>query len=120
MLDVTANFSGDGYLQLDAGLLDKTSEKHSIAMTFTTNSANGLLYWQGQEPNSEGVVENYIAISGITRLGRPTRNGPSVRVINVPVKIVLETVCSKSFNGSKDKCPGQKSKNVIVLKSHEC
>ncbi|MBO8666479.1 hypothetical protein INO76_15735, partial [Staphylococcus aureus] len=32
-------------------------------MTFTTDSANGLLYWQGQEPNNDGVVDNYIAIS---------------------------------------------------------
>ncbi|MCP6484369.1 LamG domain-containing protein, partial [Klebsiella pneumoniae] len=32
-------------------------------MTFTTDSANGLLYWQGQEPNNDGVVENFIAVS---------------------------------------------------------
>lgn len=32
-------------------------------MSFTTDSANGLLYWQGQEPNNDGVVENYIAVS---------------------------------------------------------
>lgn len=62
-LDITANFSGNSYLQLANSLLDNTKTEHSISMTFTTESANGLLYWQGEEPNSDGVVENYIAVS---------------------------------------------------------
>lgn len=65
VLDLTANFSGNSYLQLDNGLLDKSKKEHSILMTFTTDSDNGLLYWQGQEPNNDGVVENYIAISSM-------------------------------------------------------
>lgn len=66
VLDITANFSGNSYLQLDNNnLLDKTKNEHSISMTFTTDSANGLLYWQGQEPNNDGVVENYIAVSSM-------------------------------------------------------
>lgn len=63
VLDITANFSGNSYLQLENSLLDKNKKEHSISMTFTTDSANGLLYWQGQEPNNDGVVDNYIAIS---------------------------------------------------------
>lgn len=62
-LDITANFSGKSYLQLDNELLDRYKKEHSISMTFTTDSANGLLYWQGQEPNNDGVVDNYISIS---------------------------------------------------------
>lgn len=66
VLDITANFSGNSYLQLDNNnLLDRTKNEHSISMTFTTDSANGLLYWQGQEPNNDGVVENYIAVSSM-------------------------------------------------------
>jgi len=67
VLDITANFSGNGYLQLDNSLLDKTRREHSVSMTFTTDSANGLLYWQGQEPNNDGVVENFIAVSSTNR-----------------------------------------------------
>jgi len=63
VLDITANFSGNSYLQLENSLLDRNKREHSISMTFTTDSANGLLYWQGQEPNNDGVVDNYIAIS---------------------------------------------------------
>ncbi|XP_050052982.1 basement membrane-specific heparan sulfate proteoglycan core protein-like isoform X1 [Aphis gossypii] len=63
VLDITANFSGNSYLQLDNSLLDQDKREHSISMTFTTDSANGLLYWQGQEPNNDGVVDNYIAVS---------------------------------------------------------
>jgi len=63
VLDITANFSGNSYLQLENSLLDKNKKEHSISMTFTTDSANGLLYWQGQEPNNDGVIDNYIAIS---------------------------------------------------------
>jgi len=66
VLDITANFSGNSYLQLDHNILDRTKEEHSISMTFTTDSANGLLYWQGQEPKNEDIsytIENYIAIS---------------------------------------------------------
>lgn len=63
MLDITANFSGNSYLQLENSLLDQNKREHSISMTFTTDSANGLLYWQGQEPNNDDVVENYIAVS---------------------------------------------------------
>lgn len=65
ILDITANFSGNSYLQLDNKLLDKTKREHSISMTFTTESANGLLYWQGEEPNDDGHVENYILISSM-------------------------------------------------------
>lgn len=62
-LDVAANFSGNGYLELDKSLLNATKDEHSMSMTFTTDSANGLLYWQGQEPNNDGVVENFVAVS---------------------------------------------------------
>lgn len=63
VLDITANFSGNSYLQLENSLLDRNKREHSLSMTFTTDSANGLLYWQGQEPNNDGVVDNYIAVS---------------------------------------------------------
>lgn len=65
VLDITANFSGNSFLQLDNNLLDRTKKEHSISMTFTTDSANGLLYWQGQEPKNEDMIENYIAISSM-------------------------------------------------------
>ncbi|XP_050533162.1 basement membrane-specific heparan sulfate proteoglycan core protein-like isoform X14 [Daktulosphaira vitifoliae] len=62
-LDSTANFTSNSYLQLDKSLLEKYKGEHSIALSFTTESANGLLYWQGEEPNDRGIIENYISIS---------------------------------------------------------
>lgn len=58
-----ANFSSNSYLQLDNDLLDKTKQEHSISFTFIPVSANGLLYWQGQEPNNDGVIENFVDVS---------------------------------------------------------
>lgn len=74
VLDITANFSGNSYLQLDNNLLDKTKKEHSISMTFTTDSANGLLYWQGQEPNNDGVIENFIAVSSTWKNKKKQKN----------------------------------------------
>lgn len=66
-------------------------------MTFTTDSANGLLYWQGQEPNNDGIVENYIAVSS-ERITNNYNNNKSLRNwINILVVFFIFFYRIKSY-----------------------
>lgn len=62
-LDFTANFKGDGYLELNRAIAspDLDASKISFGIALTTNQSNGLLFWFGQEKGEAFTGQDYLA-----------------------------------------------------------
>ncbi|KAK9737088.1 Laminin G domain [Popillia japonica] len=59
-----AHFEGNGYLEFDKSLLPHNPEvEEMIALQFSTNSSNGLIFWQGQTANEDGRGRDNIGLA---------------------------------------------------------
>jgi len=60
-----AFFQGDSYVEIDKSLLPHVSTNASevFIIEFSTSDANGLLFWNGQKPETAGHGQDYIALS---------------------------------------------------------
>lgn len=61
----TAQFKGDGYLELDRNILTNTSYQNSteIAIMFSTRQANGLLFWYGPENGQAFLGQDFMSVA---------------------------------------------------------
>lgn len=60
------SFEGDGYLELSGNLLmggADNDQRQQIAIQFTTNSSDGLLFWYGQEANINGGDRDFLSMA---------------------------------------------------------
>ena len=61
------SFQGDGYVELSNSLLPhKTpTENEVITIEFSTTEPNGLIFWHGQTPDTDGrTQQDYVALAG--------------------------------------------------------
>ncbi|KAG8227758.1 hypothetical protein J437_LFUL005763 [Ladona fulva] len=61
----SVGFQGDGYLELSTTLLPHKSSNdlESIIMEFSTTSSNGLIFWHGQTPETDGRGQDFLAVA---------------------------------------------------------
>lgn len=61
----TAQFKGDGYLELDSSVLGNSSHQNSteIAIMFSTSKPNGLLLWYGPEGGKAFEGQDFLSVS---------------------------------------------------------
>ena len=61
----TAQFKGDGYLELDRSFLSNSSHQNNteIAMSFSTLQPNGLLLWYGPEKGKAFEGQDFMSVS---------------------------------------------------------
>lgn len=58
------HFSGNGYVEFSKSLLNHDQdESEVIALELSTNSSDGLIFWQGQTPEEDGRGQDYIALA---------------------------------------------------------
>lgn len=59
-----AQFKGDGYLELDRHILANSPYQNftEIALMFSTNQPNGLLFWYGQESGQAFVGQDFMSV----------------------------------------------------------
>lgn len=64
-LDISAQFKGNGYLELDRNTVANSSNQLSsgIAVLFSTRQPNGLLLWYGQNKGQAFNGEDFLALS---------------------------------------------------------
>jgi hypothetical protein len=61
------SFQGDGYIELSNSLLPhKTpTENEVITIEFSTTEPNGLIFWHGQTPDTDGrTQQDFVALAG--------------------------------------------------------
>ncbi|XP_076325413.1 terribly reduced optic lobes isoform X10 [Tachypleus tridentatus] len=80
--DDTAAFQGDSYLVFDRQLLPHTSilTTEIIQFSFTTSEENGLIFFHGQKPKTEGKGRDYLVIGivdGFLELSYELGSGPA-------------------------------------------
>lgn len=61
----TAQFKGDGYLEMDRSILANSSYQNSteIAIMFSTSQPNGLILWYGPENGQAFVGQDFMSVS---------------------------------------------------------
>ncbi|XP_071451008.1 basement membrane-specific heparan sulfate proteoglycan core protein [Hetaerina americana] len=61
----SVGFQGDGYLELSTDLLPhkSSSELESIIIEFSTTSSDGIIFWHGQTPETNGQGHDFISIA---------------------------------------------------------
>ncbi|XP_060518138.1 basement membrane-specific heparan sulfate proteoglycan core protein isoform X3 [Cylas formicarius] len=60
-----AHFNGDGYLEFSRSLLSHQNDDEAeiVALEFSTNKPDGLVFWHGQSPDQDGRGQDYIALA---------------------------------------------------------
>ncbi|PNF14540.1 hypothetical protein B7P43_G15032, partial [Cryptotermes secundus] len=77
------SFQGDGYIELSNSLLPhKTpTENEVITLEFSTTEPNGLIFWHGQTPDTDGrTQQDYVALAvvdGILEFSFELGSGPA-------------------------------------------
>ncbi|XP_046397627.1 basement membrane-specific heparan sulfate proteoglycan core protein-like isoform X3 [Ischnura elegans] len=79
----SVGFQGDGYLELSAELLPHKNhfELESIIIEFSTTSSDGILFWHGQGPETDGRNHDYISIAvvgGFLEFSYEMGSGPAL------------------------------------------
>ena len=84
------SFQGDGYLELSNSLLPHKSaeEREEISIEFSTTEPNGLIFWHGQTPDTDGKTQDYVALAvvdGVLEYSYELGSGPAQIRPNVRV-----------------------------------
>ncbi|XP_054720927.1 basement membrane-specific heparan sulfate proteoglycan core protein-like [Uloborus diversus] len=84
------SFGGDGYLSLDSEMLphNPSDKDEVIGFSFSTTSLQGLLFFHGQKPESDGKGQDYLAaaiVDGYLEFSYELGGGPAI--IKSPVKV---------------------------------
>lgn len=63
VLDLTANFKGDGYLELDRTIASPDTDASHIhfGISLSTNQSNGLIFWFGQPKGEPFTGQDFLA-----------------------------------------------------------
>ncbi|XP_030745032.1 basement membrane-specific heparan sulfate proteoglycan core protein isoform X3 [Sitophilus oryzae] len=77
-----ANFNGNGFLEFSKSLLSHIdNEPETIALEFSTNKSEGLLFWHGQYPHQDGRDQDYISlavVNGYLEYSYDLGEGPAI------------------------------------------
>lgn len=57
----SAQFTGNGWLQLDRGYLPHKDEE-TVKLSFSTTERDGILVFHGQKPETEAKLTDYLAL----------------------------------------------------------
>ena len=76
------SFQGDGYVELSNSLLPhKSATDHEVInIEFSTTEANGLIFWHGQTPDTDGKTQDYVALAvvdGVLEYSFELGSGPA-------------------------------------------
>ncbi|XP_069692113.1 basement membrane-specific heparan sulfate proteoglycan core protein isoform X26 [Periplaneta americana] len=77
------SFQGDGYIELSNSLLPHKSptENEVITIEFSTTEPNGLIFWHGQTPDTDGrTQQDYVAlavVNGVLEFSFELGSGPA-------------------------------------------
>uniref|UniRef100_T1IKD2 Basement membrane-specific heparan sulfate proteoglycan core protein n=1 Tax=Strigamia maritima TaxID=126957 RepID=T1IKD2_STRMM len=79
----SVQFLEDGYLELPRDLMPHSSSATAEVMSlqFKTNKPNGLIFWHGQTPDTEGKGKDFVAVAvidGYLEFSFALGNGPAV------------------------------------------
>ncbi|KAK7791103.1 hypothetical protein R5R35_012915 [Gryllus longicercus] len=88
-----AGFRGDGYLELKNSLLPHKNpdDQETIVIEFSTHEPNGLIFWHGQLPETDGRGQDYLVlavVNGTLQFGYELGSGPAL--ITAPQRYVAD------------------------------
>ncbi|XP_050308675.1 basement membrane-specific heparan sulfate proteoglycan core protein isoform X33 [Anthonomus grandis grandis] len=86
-----AHFDKNGWLEFSKILLPHRYEHESeiIAMEFSTNKSDGLIFWHGQKPEEDGHEQDYISLAlknGYLEFSYDLGSGPAI-ITNTQIRV---------------------------------
>ena len=65
LISTAVGLQGDGYVELPGNLLPHAADDvvEDIAMMFSTDQPDGIMFWHGQEEGVSGRGSDYLAIA---------------------------------------------------------
>ncbi|KAL1514177.1 hypothetical protein ABEB36_003476 [Hypothenemus hampei] len=86
-----AHFDGNGWLEFRKSLLPHKheNEEEIVALEFSTNTSDGLIFWHGQTPNEDGQGQDYISLglmNGYLEFSYDLGSGPAI-IRNTEIRV---------------------------------
>uniref|UniRef100_A0AAR5PFS0 Basement membrane-specific heparan sulfate proteoglycan core protein n=1 Tax=Dendroctonus ponderosae TaxID=77166 RepID=A0AAR5PFS0_DENPD len=90
-LRTDAQFNGNSWLEFSKALLPHRNENEAeiIALEFSTNKSEGLIFWHGQGPDEDGQGQDYVSLAlsnGFLEFSYDLGSGPAI-IRNTQVKV---------------------------------